>query len=98
MKESTLLGVGATGVVVAAICCATPILVVLLGALGLSAWTAKLDYVLLPIIAASLALVAFALYRRWQAAAGCAPPTKTTKDALDYPGISASVQTAAIER
>ena len=81
MKDSTLLGVGATGAVLAALCCATPILVVLLGAVGLSAWATKLDFVLLPIIAASLALVAFALHRRRHAAASCAPQIKTTKDA-----------------
>ena len=81
MKRRTLLGVGMTGAVVAAMCCATPILVVLLGALGLSAWVVKLDYVLLPALAACLGLVAFALIRRRQAATSCAPETKTTKDA-----------------
>ena len=81
MKDHTLLGVGVTGALVTAVCCAPPILVVSLGALGLSAWAAKLDYVLLQIIAASLALVAIALYRRRQAATCCAPQTKTTKDA-----------------
>ena len=81
MKDSTLLGVGVTGTVVGAICCATPVLVVLLGALGLSAWAVKLDYVLLPIIAASLGLIIFALYRRRQTAAcGAASATNATKD------------------
>ena len=81
MKDRTLLGVGVTGAVVAAVCCATPILVVLLDALGLSAWVAKLDYVLLPTLAVCLSLVAFTLYRRRQTAASCAPETKTTKAA-----------------
>ena len=55
-------------------------LVVLLGALGLSAWAVKLDYVLLPIIAANLGLIFFALYRRRQTAACGAPDTNATKD------------------
>ena len=80
MKDSTLLGVGVTGTVVGAICCATPVLVVLLGALGLSAWAVKLDYVLLPIIASSLGLIIFALYRRRQTAACGATDTNATKD------------------
>ena len=80
MKDSTLLGVGVTGTVVGAICCATPVLVVLLSALGLSAWAVKLDYVLLPIIAASLGLIIFALYRRRQTATCGAPDTNATKD------------------
>jgi Membrane transport protein MerF len=39
-------------------------LAVLLGALGLTAFVAKLDYVLVPVFVASIALVIFALVRR----------------------------------
>jgi len=40
------------------------VLAVLLGALGLTAFVAKLDYVLVPVFVASIALVIFALVRR----------------------------------
>jgi mercuric ion transport protein len=38
MDNKTLLKTGIAGSVVTALCCATPILVILLGAVGLSAW------------------------------------------------------------
>src|SRR6266478_8816083 len=54
------------------LCCVTPVLAVLLGALGLTAFVAKLDYVLVPVFVASVALVIFAVVRRrW----GCAAKT-----------------------
>ncbi|MCB1733349.1 MAG: mercury resistance system transport protein MerF, partial [Halieaceae bacterium] len=40
------------------------ILVVLLGALGLSAWLGWLDYVLLPALAFFVALTVYAVWRR----------------------------------
>ncbi|PKO56362.1 MAG: hypothetical protein CVU28_03190, partial [Betaproteobacteria bacterium HGW-Betaproteobacteria-21] len=43
-----MLKTGIAGSVIAAICCATPVLVILLGVLGLSAWVGWLDYVLIP--------------------------------------------------
>lgn len=62
MKRTTLLGIGATGTVVAALCCFTPVLALLLGALGLSAWLGWLDYVLLPILGVFAATTAYALW------------------------------------
>ena len=59
-----LLWIGATGTVLAALCCATPLLVVVLSALGLSALTGYLDYVLLPAIAIFVGIVIYALWRR----------------------------------
>ena len=59
-----LLWIGATGTVLAALCCATPLLVVVLSALGLSALTGYLDYVLLPAIAIFIGIVIHALGRR----------------------------------
>ena len=52
------------GGIAAAVCCATPILAIALAAVGLSAWAAKADYVLIPIILLCLGLVAVGLYRR----------------------------------
>jgi len=56
-----------TGTLVVALCCFTPILVVALGAVGLSAFTPYLDYVLLPTLALLIVLT-FISYRRWKKA------------------------------
>lgn len=63
MKERKLLGFGLGGTAVTAVCCFTPALVILLGGFGLSAWLAWLDYVLLPLLVAFIALTAYALMR-----------------------------------
>ncbi|MGF1608553.1 MAG: mercury resistance system transport protein MerF [Kiloniellales bacterium] len=67
MTNSSLLKTGITGSVIAAVCCFTPVLVILLGAVGLSAWLGWLDYVLLPALAIFLAITAYALLRRRRA-------------------------------
>ncbi len=68
MNNRTLLCTGATGSLIAAICCFTPALVILLGAVGLSAWLGWLDYVLLPSLAIFLAITGYALWKRKQEA------------------------------
>jgi mercuric ion transport protein len=67
MSDRKLLGVGLGGSAIAAVCCFTPALVLLLGAVGLSAWLAWLDYVLLPALLLFLGITAYALLRRRQA-------------------------------
>jgi len=67
MADKRLMTAGLLGIAVAALCCFTPVLVALLAALGLSALVPKLDYVLLPIAAACLALLIFGLLRRRRA-------------------------------
>ncbi|MGH6918654.1 MAG: mercury resistance system transport protein MerF [Geminicoccaceae bacterium] len=64
MTEKGLLSVGIIGTVVAALCCFTPVLVVLLAAVGLSAVIGWLDYVLWPALVFFLGLTAFALWKR----------------------------------
>ena len=64
MNDRTLLQTGVIGTVIAALCCFTPVLVVLLGAVGLSAALGWLDYVLLAALAFFVALTIYALYRR----------------------------------
>ena len=64
MRDRILITTGAIGAVVAAICCVTPVLVIMFGAVGLTAWLAKADYVLIPALILCLAPVAFGLYRR----------------------------------
>lgn len=63
MTDRKLLCTGAGGSLIAALCCFTPALVVLLGGVGLSAWLAWLDYVLLPALVFFLGLTAWALVR-----------------------------------
>ena len=64
MKTRSLLGVGLIGTIVAALCCFTPVLVVLFGIVGLSALTGYIDYVLLPALAVFILLTIYALWRR----------------------------------
>jgi mercuric ion transport protein len=63
MKDGTLLRTGIAGSVVAAVCCGTSVLAIVLGVLGMSAWLAWSDYVVLPALAAFLALTGYALFR-----------------------------------
>ena len=60
--ERRLVRYGIIGAVVAALCCYTPVLVVLLGAVGLAALTGYLDYVLFPALAFFIGLTIYAAY------------------------------------
>ena len=64
MRDRTLVTTGIVGAVVAAVCCATPLLAIAFGAVGLAAWVAKADYVLLPVLLLCLALLGLGLYRK----------------------------------
>jgi mercuric ion transport protein len=70
-NPNTLLRVSAIGTVLVALCCFTPILVILLGVVGLSAMTGYLDFVLLPALALFLGLTIYALWRKKQYDALC---------------------------
>ena len=59
--SNTLMKVGT---VVAALCCFTPVLVVLVGAVGLAAVVGYLDVVLLPALGIFLLLTIYAVWRR----------------------------------
>jgi len=63
MTDSALLKTGLIGTVIAALCCFTPILVILLGTVGLSAVVGWLDIVLFPALAFFIGLTAYALWR-----------------------------------
>jgi mercuric ion transport protein len=67
MKNITLLKTGIAGTIVAAVCCFTPLLVILLGVVGFSAAVGWLDYVLLPALAFFVGLTLFALWRKRRA-------------------------------
>lgn len=70
MRDRGLLRIGIVGTVIAALCCFTPVLVVLLGAVGLSAAVGCLDTVLLPALALFAGITLYALVRR-QRASSC---------------------------
>ena len=74
MKDpKTLLRVSIIGTALVALCCFTPVLVILLGVVGLSALTGYLDYVLLPALAIFIGLTIYAIQRKRQADACCTP-------------------------
>lgn len=80
VNDRTLIRTGAIGAVLAAICCVTPILAITLGAVGLSAWAAGADIVLIPTLLAFVALLAVGLVRRQRAKSCCTDGNMTTKD------------------
>lgn len=67
-----MIKTGIAGSVIAVLCCSTPILVILLGTLGLSAWAGWLDYVPMPALVVFIGITLYALYRRQSEAACCA--------------------------
>lgn len=67
MSDRSLITTGVIGAVVAAICCATPLLAVVLGGIGVTAWLAKADYIVVAVLILGLALVGLGLYRRSRA-------------------------------
>lgn len=72
--DRTLITTGTVGAILAAICCATPLLAVLLGAIGLTAWVSKTDYVVIPALLICLGLVGIGIYRRRITTSACCVP------------------------
>ncbi len=64
MASNRLLKVGIVGTVIAALCCFTPVLVILFGFVGLSALVGYLDIVLLPALGIFVLITLYALWRR----------------------------------
>jgi len=64
MKKSALLKTGIIGSAIAALCCFTPALVVLFGAVGLAAMIGYLDYVLMPALVFFVALTVYAYMKK----------------------------------
>jgi mercuric ion transport protein len=63
-RGRALIATGAIGAALAAICCLTPLLAFVLGAVGLTAWLAKADYIVIPVLILGIGLLALGLYRR----------------------------------
>ena len=64
MSNNGLIKTGIIGTIIAALCCFTPLLVILLGAVGLSAIVGYLDLVLLPALAFFVLLTLYAVWRK----------------------------------
>jgi mercuric ion transport protein len=62
--QEKMLKTGIIGAAIAIICCLTPVLVILLGAAGLSAWLGWADYVLLPLLGICLVIIVVAVMRK----------------------------------
>ena len=63
-SDRRLLTTGIIGTVIVALCCFTPVLVLLFGLVGLSAVLGLLDYVLFPALAFFIGLTIYAVLRR----------------------------------
>ena len=74
-KGNRLITTGIFGSIIAAICCFTPALIALLGALGLATLIGYLDYVLLPAMAIFLGLIVYG----WWTKSRCAEEIKTAE-------------------
>ena len=60
MWRDRWLALGVVGAALTCLACLTPVAVLVLGAIGLGAWTGRLDIVLLPLLAG---FVVLAVYR-----------------------------------
>ncbi|WP_340148357.1 mercury resistance system transport protein MerF [uncultured Sneathiella sp.] len=63
MQDRNLLKIGMVGTVITALCCFTPLLVILVSAVGLSAILGVLDIVLLPALAIFIGITGYALWK-----------------------------------
>ena len=64
MADKRIVATGVIGAIVAALCCATPVLLPVIAALGLSAAAGYLDFVLLTAILVFVAVAIYGLTRR----------------------------------
>ena len=64
MNDKKAVQYGVIGTIIVALCCFTPLLVVLFGFVGLSAVIGYLDYVLFPALAFFVLLTIYALWRK----------------------------------
>ena len=63
MAPHRLLAIGVIGTIVTALCCFTPMLVVIFWAIGLGAAIGYIDIVLLPLLALFICIVLFAFLK-----------------------------------
>ncbi|MBE0455674.1 MAG: mercury resistance system transport protein MerF [Roseovarius sp.] len=63
-SDRRLLTTGIVGTIIVALCCFTPVLVVLFGVIGISAMLGWVDYVLFPALVFFIGLTIYAVWRR----------------------------------
>ncbi len=63
MNKNNFLKIGITGSILTAVCCVTPVLVILFGVLGIGAMVTYLDMVLLPLLAVFLGITGYGYWR-----------------------------------
>lgn len=63
MRDSSLIKIGTIGAAITLLCCVTPVLVLPLAIVGLSAAAVWLDLVLLPLLAVFVGLAALGVLR-----------------------------------
>jgi mercuric ion transport protein len=64
LNDKALLRTGVIGTAIVALCCFTPVLVILLAIVGLSALAGWLDFVLFPALAIFAGITIYALWRK----------------------------------
>jgi mercuric ion transport protein len=64
MENRNLIRFGIVGTAITALCCFTPVLVILAGVVGLSALVGYFDYVLLPALVFFFGLTVYAVWHR----------------------------------
>lgn len=64
MKNNRLFKVGIVGSIISALCCFTPVLVVLFSAVGLSSMLGLIDYIVLPALAVFVLLTIYAVLKK----------------------------------
>ena len=64
MKYNRLFKVGIVGSILSALCCFTPVLVVLFGVVGLSSMLGLIDYIVLPALAVFVLLTIYAMLKK----------------------------------
>lgn len=62
-RPKTMIGIGGAGAIITAVCCFTPVLVILLGGIGAGAAIAYLDMVLFPLLGLFLLILVVGILR-----------------------------------
>ena len=62
MTNKSPLRAGTLGMLIGMVCCFTPLLVVVFGAVGLSSWLGWIDYALFALMYTSMGVAAYGLY------------------------------------
>ena len=66
-SDTSILKIGVAGSIITAICCFTPLLVLIFGVVGLSSLIGLLDPILLPALGLFLLMVGYGLWKRYRA-------------------------------